>query len=120
MKALGGMVLWLEGLLASLEVLGSIPALSTFFFSSRVMRWQIQKLKPANLQLIVVSTLRYNKYNLTLKNKDSNKSFLTKNHPNFRAMVVAQLVEWLLPTAEILGLNPVIRKIYSTNCTIKL
>ena len=98
------------------------PSSFHMFFSSRVMRWQIQKLKPANLQLIGVTIIRQNKYNqkLTLKNKDSNKSFFTKNHPNFRAMVVAQLVEWLHPTPEIRGLNPVIGKILSTNCTIEL
>ena len=51
------------------------PSSVHIFFSSRVMRWQIQKLKPANLQLIVVSTIRQNKYNqmYTLKNKNSNK-----------------------------------------------
>ena len=34
-------------------------------------------------------------------------------------MVVAQLVEWSLPTPEICGLNPDIRKKNSTNCTIE-
>ena len=34
-------------------------------------------------------------------------------------MVVAQLVERLLPTSEIRGLNPDIGKILSTNCTIE-
>ena len=35
------------------------------------------------------------------------------------AMVVAQLVEWSLPTQEIHSLNPGISKNLSTNCTIK-
>ena len=34
-------------------------------------------------------------------------------------MVVAQLVEWSIPTPEIHGLNPDIGKILSTNCTIE-
>ena len=34
-------------------------------------------------------------------------------------MVVAQLVERLLPTPEILGSNPDFGKILSTNCTIE-
>ena len=33
-------------------------------------------------------------------------------------MVVAQLVEWLLPTPEIRGLNPDIGKIAYTNCKL--
>ena len=37
----------------------------------------------------------------------------------FRAVVVAQLVEWSLPTPEFLGSNPDIDKILSTNCTIE-
>ena len=36
-----------------------------------------------------------------------------------QAVVVAQLVEWLLGTPEIRGLKLVIGKILSTNCTIK-
>ena len=36
-----------------------------------------------------------------------------------RAVVVAQLVEWLLPTPEFRGLNPDIGEILSTNCTIE-
>ena len=35
------------------------------------------------------------------------------------AVVVAQLVERSLPTSKILGLNPDIGKILSTNCTIE-
>ena len=34
-------------------------------------------------------------------------------------VVLAQLVERLLPTPEIRGTNPIIRKILCTNCTIK-
>ena len=43
-------------------------------------------------------------------------------NPNFdqtRAVVVAQLVERLLPTPEIHGSNPDIGKILFTNCTIE-
>ena len=36
-----------------------------------------------------------------------------------RAVVVAQLVEQLLPTPVIRGLNPDIGKLLSTNCTIE-
>ena len=36
-----------------------------------------------------------------------------------RAVVVAQLVEWSLPTPEFCGSNPDIDKILSTNCTIE-
>ena len=35
------------------------------------------------------------------------------------AVVVAQLVEWSLPTPDIRSLNPKICKILSTNCTYK-
>ena len=35
------------------------------------------------------------------------------------AVVVAQLVQWSLPTPEFRGLNPDISKILSTNCTIE-
>ena len=35
------------------------------------------------------------------------------------AEVVAQLVEWLLPTPEIRGLNPDFGKLLSTNCKIE-
>ena len=35
------------------------------------------------------------------------------------AEVVAQLVEWLLPTPEICGSNPDIGKLLSTNCKIE-
>ena len=34
-------------------------------------------------------------------------------------VVVAQMVERSLPTSEVSGLNPVIGKLLSTNCTIK-
>ena len=43
----------------------------------------------------------------------------TKNRASFGALVVAQLVERLLPTPEIHGLNPNIIKILSTNSTIE-
>ena len=33
----------------------------------------------------------------------------------YRAVVVAQLVEWSLPTPEVCGLNPVIGQIYIEN-----
>ena len=36
-----------------------------------------------------------------------------------RAVVVAQLVERSVPTPEILGSNPDIGKILSTNCTME-
>ena len=36
-----------------------------------------------------------------------------------RAVVVAQLVVWVLSTAEIRGLDPDIGKILSANCTIE-
>ena len=35
-------------------------------------------------------------------------------------MVVAQLVEWLLPTPEIRGLNPVISKFYLLSTVLNL
>ena len=38
---------------------------------------------------------------------------------DFRAVVVAQLVERTLPTPEIRASNPDIGKILSTNCTIE-
>ena len=44
---------------------------------------------------------------------------LGKYLPLNGAVVVAQLVEWSLPTPEICGSNPVIGKILSTNCAIK-
>ena len=43
----------------------------------------------------------------------------TKNRASFWALVVAQLVERLLPTPEIRGSNPDIIKIVYTNCTIE-
>ena len=36
-----------------------------------------------------------------------------------KAVVVAQLVERLLPTPEIHRLQPIISKVLSTNCTVK-
>ena len=35
-------------------------------------------------------------------------------------MVVAQLVEWLLPTPEVLSSNPVICTLYAVNCIDKM
>ena len=46
-------------------------------------------------------------------------AFLNKESP-FRALVVAQLVERPLPTAEIRGSNPVIGKFYLVSAVIKL
>ena len=47
------------------------------------------------------------------------KPFVTQSINESRAEVVAQLVEWLLPTPEIHGSNPNIGKILPTNCTFK-
>ena len=43
---------------------------------------------------------------------------IDRQHPG-RAVVVAQLMEWSLPTPEIRGLNPDICKILPTNCIIE-
>ena len=44
--------------------------------------------------------------------------FLFKDKlPCSGAVVLAQVVEWSLPTSEIHGLNPSIGTILSTNCT---
>ena len=39
---------------------------------------------------------------------------------NFWAVVVAKLVEWLLPTPEVCGSNPVIGEIYFEHCYFQL
>ena len=46
------------------------------------------------------------------------KPFVTQSINESRAEVVAQLVEWLLPTPEIHGSNPNIDKVLSTNCNL--
>ena len=42
----------------------------------------------------------------------STRLFESKHNSNVGAVVVAQLVEWLLPNREVRSLNPVIDKIY--------
>ena len=46
------------------------------------------------------------------------KPFGTQSINESRAEVVAQLVEWLLPTPEIHSSNPNISKVLSTNCNL--
>ena len=56
-------------------------------------------------------------------NQANNRNKLRKVTFNLWAVVVAQLVEWLLPTPDVSGSNPVIGKnlfgIFTVNCIEK-
>ena len=76
------------------------------------IKFNERKIPATTLDLNKVSTITASLSALSITG-EPNLNFLA------RAVVVAQLVEQLLPTPEICSSNPDIGKILSTNCTLE-